>query len=225
MSNNSTPNKELELIAKAKAAQAYANTNLAALGMVAADILPFTFGVTTADTAMNGYQSAKTNASSQRAGKDTSLVSLQKEWKRLKTKALTNPNLTDAQREGLGIPVTGKVKAMAVNTSHTMPLVQVDNSKRLAHIVSYCESTTPSTKARPKGVKGAEVWMAVLGKDVAPPRDVSGMKFVGEQASSPVQMKFAVEDAGKVAWYLLRWVDTLSQPGQWSEPTGSMIMA
>lgn len=218
------PSKELDLIAQAKAAQAYANTNLAALGLVAADLTPFTTKVTGADTAMAAYQTARTNASAARAAKDTGLTDLEKEWRQLRRKARANPNLTDAQREGLGIPVPGNGLLKAVALAFSEPLVEVDNTTRLAHVISFREASTPRSKARPKGVKGAEVWLAVLPKDAAPPRDNSTLRYMGQPSSSPYDLKFAAEDAGKIAWYLLRWVDSSGTPGGWSEPAGAMIM-
>jgi hypothetical protein len=65
----------------------------------------------------------------------------------------------------------------------------------------------------------------VLAKDVAPPRDTAAMRFLGEPSRSPYELKYAAEDAGKIAWYLLRWVDTSGRPGGWSDPAEAMIMA
>lgn len=222
--SSSMPTQQLDLIAQAKAAQAYANANLAALGLVAADLTPFTTKVTTADTAMAAYETAKTNSSAARAAKDTGLTDLEKEWRQLKRKVKANPNLTDAQREGVGIPLPSAATAQAMTASFTEPLVSVDNSSRLAHIIAFREASTPNSRARPKGVKGVEVWMQVLPKDAPPPRDSSAMRYMGIPSTSPYELDFAAEDAGKIAWYLLRWVDTAGKPGDWSDPGGAMIV-
>jgi hypothetical protein len=220
------PKKELELITKAKAVQTYATANLAAIGLAAADLTPFTNRITAADTGMAGYQTAKTNTSVALAAKNTGMSDLQKEWRALRRKLNGNANLSNAQREGLGLPVAGQSgMAMAVALSFTRPLVNVVNSVRLKQVINFSEASTPASKARPRGVAGAEVWMVVLGKDVAPPRDTLTMKMLGQAAASPYEMTFTAEDAGKIAWYQLRWVDTASKPGGWSELAGAMIVA
>ncbi|MBN2559964.1 MAG: hypothetical protein JXQ75_03430 [Phycisphaerae bacterium] len=38
-------------------------------------------------------------------------------------------------------------------------MVTVDFSKRLRHTLRYCDETTPTRRARPRGVMGAEVWV------------------------------------------------------------------
>ena len=113
---------------------------------------------------------------------------------------------------------------MAVTATYTHPLVEVDNNARLKHVVRFREASTPSTKARPNGVKGADVWMVILARDVAAPRDNSAMRCVGQPSSSPHQQTYSADDAGKIAWYLVRWVSTTGEPGDWSDPAGKMIV-
>lgn len=92
----------------------------------------------------------------------------------------------------------------------------VDFSTRLQHKISYADETTPSTKAKPAGVHGCEVWVK-LG-------DAADFSFLATNTASPYLAVFADADAGKTAVYRLRWVNNRGEHGPWSATVNAMLM-
>ena len=56
-----------------------------------------------------------------------------------------------------------------------------------------------------------------------PPSDPAQAHFVALDTASPYLLVHEASDAGKLAHYLLRWVNTRSEPGPWSETISATI--
>ena len=102
----------------------------------------------------------------------------------------------------------------------TRPLVKVDFSKRLRHTIRYADESTPTRRARPRGVIGAEVWVKV-----APPGDPDELKFLLLSTRTPTVANFTGPDGGQTAHYMLRWLSTRGEAGPWSETASATIGA
>ena len=226
------PYRERELQAFAQTVLAYANANLAGLGLVAADTATFGTQVAASGTAFGTYDTAVNAAKIARATKDTGLAATEKSLRLLLKKLQANPNLSDAQREGLGLGGSGgkamtllSASALSANPAFTRPSIAIETPRKLQQVLSFREETTPDTKAKPKGVRGVQIWMAILPKEAPAPRDNQAMRFLGEPRALKLAQDFVLDDAGKYAWYLARWTDLAGEVGQWSEPASRMILA
>ena len=165
-------------------------------------------------------------AHSLRVAKLAALQAMAKAMTQIRAKIKANPAATEEQKQAMGLAVSSQVLPIASVPAFTVPLVTVACPERLRQLVSYREATTPDRRAKPAGVKGAEVYVAVLGKDVAFNREVNqtAMRYVGIPTNSPCSVAFTMEDAGKIAWYVLRWIASDGSPGGWSEPVSKMIL-
>lgn len=67
---------------------------------------------------------------------------------------------------------------------------------------------------------GAELWVKI--GDPAP-TDPSELKFLGLDTQSPYVAHYSGEDAGKIAHYMLRWVNSKGEPGPWSQTVSATI--
>jgi len=86
--------------------------------------------------------------------------------------------ITDAQRAAMGITVRDVVATHAAGTGQaTRPVGVVDTSQRLRHEIRFTDETTPTRRAKPKGIMGCEIWVifAAIGKPA--PTDGAGMQF------------------------------------------------
>jgi hypothetical protein len=81
---------------------------------------------------------------------------------------------------------------------------------------------TPTRKAKPAGVMGAEIW-AKIGP--TPPVDPSELTFLAVDTRTPYTTDFDGADGGKQAHYMLRWVNTRGETGPWSETATATIGA
>src|SRR5262249_31548553 len=100
------------------------------------------------------------------------------------------------------------------------PLAQVDTSHRLQHTIHWRDESIPNSKVKPGGVRGAEIW-ACIGP--TPPSDPTQAHFVALDTASPYLFEHNPADAGKLAHYLVRWVNTRGEPGPWSETISAKI--
>jgi hypothetical protein len=91
---------------------------------------------------------------------------------------------------------------------------------RLRHTVSFTDETTPSSKAKPDGVMGCEIWVKV-GKQQ--PTDPSQLQFLGTDTRTPYVAEYGGGEAGKAAHYMLRWVNTKGEQGPWSQTVSATI--
>ena len=102
------------------------------------------------------------------------------------------------------------------------PIVSIDTSQRLRHSVTFSDEQTPTTRAKPEGVMGAEIWLATGG---APPVSLSEMSFAALATRSPHLVEHSSEHAGQAAHYWVRWVSTRGEVGPWSETASATIGA
>jgi len=79
---------------------------------------------------------------------------------------------------------------------------------------------TPTSKAKPAGVMGAEIWVKC---GDAPPTDPSQCGFLALDTRTPYTADYPGTDANKVAYYMLRWVKTRGEKGPWSETVSATI--
>ena len=139
------------------------------------------------------------------------------EARALSAQMQVNPSITDAQRNGLGLPVRSTTRT-AVGVPTTRPVAEVDTSQRLQHTISF-RNEGATSKAKPEGVRACEIW-CVIGPA---PASVADARYLATDTATPYLATFDAADAGKSVHYFLRWVNTRNQPGPWSETVTATI--
>lgn len=198
----------------------YANANLAALGLVAADMTPVTTGQTTFNSAFSAHIAAKQAAMAAKQAKDEGRQSLTAAIRPLVRRLQAAPQVTDAERAALGINVRQQPGPIGPPT--TAPLVAIECGNRLQHTLRFVDSSTPTRRAKPPGVLGVEIWNKV---GTTPPANESELRFVAVDTSQPYVLDFDAIDGGKTAYYWLRWVNPTGERGPWSEQAAATIAA
>ncbi|MCI0358788.1 MAG: hypothetical protein L0211_09930, partial [Planctomycetaceae bacterium] len=102
----------------------------------------------------------------------------------------------------------------------TAPVGKVDTSQRLQHTVSFSDAATPTSKARPAGVRGCEIWMKI---GTPPPATAADLTFVTLDTRTPHVVIFDGADANKTVTYWLRWVSTRGETGPWSAAVSATV--
>ncbi len=182
----------------------YANANLAAIGLVVADLTPTTTTQSTWKTAYPAHVTAQDAAQSARQAKDTARTGVEAAVRPLVRRLQASPAVSDAERASLGITVPDPV-GTPVGPPTTMPVVRVECGARLRHTINFTDSATPTRKAKPAGVPGAEIWVNVLPIGSHTPGDPDTFRFVALDTQTPYTLDFDAADGGKNAHYLLRW--------------------
>lgn len=128
-------------------------------------------------------------------------------------------SVTAAAKAAAGIPVHDTTPTPA-GPPTTAPVGTVDTSQRLQHTVHFVDTATPTSKAKPAGVRGCEIWMKV-GPPL--PAAASELDFVTLDTRTPHTIAFDGADGGKLVTYWLRWVSTRGAVGPWSAAVSATV--
>lgn len=214
------PTADADLRAWLKNFLDYASANLAALGLVAADIAPLQAATVTFNTRVDDNTAAQAAAKATREAKDAAREAVETLARPLAQRLQNAGTLQDAQRQSLGLPVRATTRT-APPIPTTRPVATVDTSQRLQHTIAFVDETTPGTRAKPPGATGCEIWMKI--GDV--PIDPSELSYLATDTRTPYTAEFDGADAGKIAHYMLRWVNSRGERGPWSQTVSATITA
>ena len=93
-------------------------------------------------------------------------------------------------------------------------MVTVDTAQRLQHTIAFSDETTLTSKAKPAGVRGAQIWVKIGDPERSDPNELT---YLATDTRTPYVADFAGADANKVDHYMLRWESTRGETGPWSE--------
>lgn len=214
------PDSDAEFSAWLKNFLDYANANLAALGLVAADTAPVGTAATTLTTALANNVAAQAAAKAAVESKSAARDAAEALVRPLVQRLQTSTTAKDTDRHSLGLNVRSTTRT-AVTVPTTRPVATIDTSQRLQHTVSFADEATPGNRKKPDGAIGCEVWMK-LG---TPPTDPSELTYLATDTRTPYTVVFDGADAGKLASYMLRWVNRRGERGPWSQTVSATITA
>jgi hypothetical protein len=198
----------------------YANANLAALGLTAADLTPITTNQTTFNTGFAAHIAAKAAAVAARENKDDARSGLTAVVRPLVRRLQASPQVSDAEKAALGITVASEPTPIGPPT--TAPMTAVECGARLQHTLRFVDEATPTRKAKPAGVLGVEIWRKI---GIAPPVSENELSFVAVDTNAPFVVTYPIADGGKTAYYWLRWVSPTGERGPWGEQAQATIAA
>jgi hypothetical protein len=72
---------------------------------------------------------------------------------------------------------------------------------------------------KPDGVRGCQIWMKIG----SPATDPDELTYLATDTRSPYVYHFEGKDAGKAAYYWLRWENTRGETGPWSDSVMATI--
>lgn len=198
--------------------QKYAASNLAALGLTAADLAPITTAQSTWATAYSAHIATQAAAKGASQTKNSARESYETFLRPLVQRIQAQP-IADSHRAGLGVNVS-TTKRTPTGVPETSPVATVDTSHRLRHTVNFNDQKTPTRRAKPEGVMGCEIWVKV--GDPAP-TDPTQLHFLATDTATPYMAEYDGADANKVAHYMLRWVNSKGEAGPWSQTVSATI--
>lgn len=180
------------------------------------------YGVTAAMTAalvivLDMFEAALNALDAARAGEDAAQGSRDDARKALIEKARKLINLiraNDVSAELLGragLDVYDKTKTDAPAPSG-VPFLLIELSK-LRQILSFRDTATPDSEAKPKGMLGCEIYYFI---GTEKPQSYDDYKFLALDTASPYTAIFKAEDAGKTVRYIARWRSKNGEVGEWS---------
>ena len=105
------------------------------------------------------------------------------------------------------------------------PLALVESGQRLTHQLRLVDESTPTRRALPAGVLGAEVWVKLVDADQPAPTDPTALTFLTMTTKPSFRAEFKAGEGGKTAVSMARWVNTRGEKGPWSEVTMATVAA
>lgn len=132
-----------------------------------------------------------------------------------------DPNIEDDIRAELGIPLRDTTPTEPAPLT-SRPVVTIDFSQRGQHTLEYRNSDTPDSRARPANATGCEIRRHI---GTAPPAGTGQFDYLETDRSSPFTVEYPDTDAGKIASYILRWINANGDKGPWSETVSATITA
>ncbi len=184
-----------------------------------------TSGQATAYTALDtAYQAAYTAATDPGtrtpvtiAAKDTARTALVANARFLAAIVNAYPGTTNMGRATLGLNPRGDTPT-PVPTPTTKPLPVVLRYNPLQHVLQIRDVTTPTSRAKPFGSVGAQVFVKV---GTPAPADISECVLKGIYTKPFLPVDFDSADAGKLAHYITRWITRRGLTG----PSSDIITA
>ncbi len=168
-------------------------------------------------TELNGHNVQQAAAKAQTITKDASMDILRNLIRDLRasTKSAKTP---PAEVASLGIPSSSD----PAPSNATVPIGVIDTSKRMEHTISFRDAASQDTKKKPRGVNGCEIWIKI-GEPA--PGNQKDCVFLGLDTKTPYVAQFEPEDAGKIAYYMLRWLMADGTVSAWGETISATITA
>ncbi len=170
------------------------------------------------------HVAAQQRAEGARQAKDAARAALEKEVRPVTNFVQGWPKTTNADRAEMGITVRDTSPTPAPAPS-SRPLALVESGQRLTHQLRLVDESTPTRRARPAGVLGAEVWVKLVDADQPAPTDPAALTFLTMTTRPSFRAEFKAGEGGKTAVYMARWVSTRGEKGPWSEVTTATVAA
>lgn len=170
------------------------------------------------------HVAAQQRAEGARQAKDAARAALEKEVRPVTNFVQGYPKTTNADRAEMGITVRDTSPTPAPAPS-SRPLALVESGQRLTHQLRLVDESTPTRRARPAGVLGAEVWVKLVDADSPAPTDPAALTFLTMTTKPSFRAEFKAGEGGKTAVYMARWVNTRGEKGPWSEITTATVAA
>ena len=198
----------------------YANNNKVALGLTSADLGPVQTAFENWSGAYEFFMAASAGYESALHQKDNAADAVPIALRPLVNRIQASPVMTDAHRGGLGITVRSTTRT-ATAAPTTRPVATIDTSQSLRHTIAFVDELTPTSRAKPPGVTGCEIWVKVGDAPTGP----GDLTYLALDTRSPYVAEYDGADVGKIAHYRLRWLSTRGERGPWSQTVSGTITA
>lgn len=216
------PGSDIEFVQWAATFSAYVSAHEAHLGVAPEVTIALIAAVDDWKAKYDTHVAAQTAAKVACGSKDTSRRDLTTMVRPIVKQIQANAATTDDDRRALGITVPGAGAVPAGESLGEIPLALIDISNRQKHIMRI-DNNTPNgiRRGKPAGALGAEVYAKVG----SAPSGVDDMQLVGVATKSKFEIEYPDSQAGKQAYYQLRWVTSAGEKGNWSEVESATIAA
>jgi hypothetical protein len=101
----------------------------------------------------------------------------------------------------------------------------VESGQRLTHQLRLVDESTPTRRARPKGVQRAEVFVALTPPATPAPAESNAYRSMQSVSDGSMTLSFEASQGGMQAHSMARWVTRRGAIGAWSETSSATVAA
>lgn len=194
-------------------------------GLIAGDAVIVAALFTTWSAAFVLATNPATRTSATIADKDAARAAFEATVRPYAQRIRVNPGVSNLDRVTIGVTVA-VFPPTPIPAPLTNPVLSLIRALPLTHVLAYADSDTPTTKAKPYGVKQLQLSCTI---GVAPAVDPDAARYLGGYTKSPLQVSHQAGDRGKYATYFSRWQNGsgpggVGATGPWGNPISFIIM-
>lgn len=178
------------------------------IGLTAADITRLSTANAEGRAAFDDNQAKQQAARAASEEKDEKIGTLEDILSEFNGRTQKHPNMTDARRELLGLPIYDDVKTKAPAPTET-PVVSIDTKTALRHDIEF---SGENSKGKPEGAKEIEIYLKIGGDATG---SVGDYQYKGRDTDPPYTVAFGAADSGKQAHYMFCWLNAAGERGPW----------
>jgi hypothetical protein len=223
MANDFVPKADAEFLTWSQNFSGYFAAHAVSMGFSATDAQHVTEDVDGFNVGMADHITARDAACAARQGKDERRTLAESDIRALARRIQASPQVTDEDRQALGLPVRDRVRTLSSTPQMRRPYGIVDTSEPFRHVIKYRDEGAKG-RAKPDYAFGCEVWMKITAPGEPVPINPDEFKYAGTNSASPFVNEFAGSDGSRIAHYRLRWVSRDGTKGPWSEMLSATIV-
>lgn len=193
-------------------------------GLSDSDLDPLKDALQVWEAAFPEHITARNAAEAARQAKDAAREALEAAIRPVSNFIQTFPSTTDADRAMIGItiraPGGGSPPAPA-----SRPLVIVEPAGRFTHELRLVDESTPTRRARPRGVDRAEIYVAFTPTGSPAPATFEAFRYVMSVSDGKAVLSYDSPQGGLQAHYLARWITRRGAIGPWSDGASQTVAA
>jgi hypothetical protein len=188
-------------------------------GLLKDDVLALQANQAAWEAAYAGHIKAQEDARVATQTKDVAQAKLEASMRSAARKINGSTEVDNALRASVGLaPRTGTRSVIGAPT--TRPIGRTESTGHFTLVIHFNDEESPTRTAKPEGVQGCQLWCFT--GDTAP-LDASGYAFLALDTRTPYTHVHVAENAGKTAFYLLRWQNAKGETGPWSSVIAAKI--
>lgn len=192
-----------------------------AYGLVAADATAYhalaTDYATRLATAVNPATRTKVTV----AAKNTSKAALVAKTRTLAKVVNAYPPITNAQRAELGLNLRDSTPT-PIPPPATRPIISFDTTGPLVSKLRIADELSPSSRAKPSGAIGCEVWVKIGG---TAPISINDCRYEGLATRNQATVEFPAGSGNQTCYAIGRWINERGQVGPASNVVSATIAA
>jgi len=150
--------------------------------------------------------------------KDSSKKNVKSKIQKLAKKIKSNKSATDVHLRKLNLPVSDEVLSRSKMPDGS-PFLTVEIKQHRLHKIEI-RNAENMVRAKPSTAVGAEIWVFVGERNDLTEKN---MRYLGTATRSKFEAEHDLEDAGKTAHYMARWINRRGIRGAWSATKSATI--